>query len=83
MAGHDNEAFYVLEQLADNALKERRYRDAAYYNWLLGMEYLHNDDISEAKKIQKYDEKLLKAEGFYAYDAIHRYFVTFVAYHYS
>ena len=74
MAGHDAEALWVLEQLSDNAVKERRFQDAGYYNWLLSMQYL-NEGFSDPQNQEKYEEKALKAECYYAYDIIHRHLV--------
>ncbi|VDD89863.1 unnamed protein product [Enterobius vermicularis] len=74
LAGHDEEALQVLGQLAENAVIEHRYLDAGYYNWLLGMQYLCCD-LEDKEKLLKNKEKMIKAECFYAYDAINRYFL--------
>lgn len=66
----------MLGQLAENAVIEHRYLDAGYYNWLLGMQYLCCD-LEDKEKLLKNKEKMIKAECFYAYDAINRYFVMF------
>lgn len=77
MAGHDVEALQVLEQLMGNAVRENRFADAGYYNWMLSMQYLerYSDD-------PKFNENFLdfsnKANCYYAFDVIHKYLVTII-----
>lgn len=39
-AGQQVEAMKVLRQLTENAIQESRFNDAAYYHWMLSMQYL-------------------------------------------
>ncbi|VDK84326.1 unnamed protein product, partial [Litomosoides sigmodontis] len=72
MASHDMEALQVLEQLMGNAIRENRFADAGYYNWMLSMQYL--DRYSGDPK---FNENFLdfndKANCYYAFDVIHKY----------
>lgn len=40
MAGRPDEAFRVLQQLTDNAVRECRFQDAGYYYWILSRQCL-------------------------------------------
>uniref|UniRef100_A0A915PHM5 Intraflagellar transport protein 122 homolog n=1 Tax=Setaria digitata TaxID=48799 RepID=A0A915PHM5_9BILA len=72
MAGHDVEALGVLEHLMGNAIRENRFIDASYYNWMLSMQYLErcceNPELNE-----KFLEFSNKADCYYAFDVIHKY----------
>lgn len=74
MAGHDVEALQVLEQLMENAVRENRFVDAAYYNWMLSMQYLerYNGDPEFNEKFLDFNNK---ANCYYAFDVIHKYLV--------
>ncbi|CDW52620.1 intraflagellar transport protein 122 [Trichuris trichiura] len=43
-AGRQSQAIFVLEQLADNAVDENRFDDAAYLFWLLSMQYIGREE---------------------------------------
>ncbi|RWS21703.1 intraflagellar transport protein 122-like protein, partial [Leptotrombidium deliense] len=77
-AGKVNEALRVLLQLTNNAINERRFNDAAYYNWILSMQCLDqgNEAESEALRqrfINKFTTLQRKADIYYAYHNIYRY----------
>ncbi|VDM24258.1 unnamed protein product [Toxocara canis] len=72
MAGHDVEALWVLEQLTENAVREDRFLDAGYYHWMLSSQYLDRC-ASNPQLIEKMRECSVKADCYYAYDAIHKY----------
>ncbi|KAJ4933969.1 hypothetical protein JOQ06_006777 [Pogonophryne albipinna] len=76
MAGRQNEAVKVLEQLTHNAVVENRFNDAGYYYWMLSMQCL---DIARESEDQR-DEMLKKferfqhlAELYHVYRSIQRY----------
>ncbi|XP_065343413.1 intraflagellar transport protein 122 homolog [Cloeon dipterum] len=75
-AGRPQEALKVLQQLTDNAINEKRFDDAGYYNWVLSMQYL---DMAR-EKLEEQDNMLKRfmecqqdASIYYAYHAIQRY----------
>uniref|UniRef100_A0AAF5PHL4 Intraflagellar transport protein 122 homolog n=3 Tax=Wuchereria bancrofti TaxID=6293 RepID=A0AAF5PHL4_WUCBA len=72
MAGHDMEALQVLEQLVGNAVRENRFIDAGYYNWMLSMQYLgrYSEDPELNEKFLDYSNR---ANCYYAFDIIHKY----------
>lgn len=71
-AGMDEEALHVLSQLTRNAVNENRFKDASYYNWLLGIQHLKKA-ATDPKHIQLYEQSFLNAEAYYAYDAVYRF----------
>uniref|UniRef100_A0A8L7T2X8 Intraflagellar transport protein 122 homolog n=1 Tax=Brugia malayi TaxID=6279 RepID=A0A8L7T2X8_BRUMA len=72
MAGHDMEALQVLEQLVGNAIRENRFIDAGYYNWMLSMQYLER--YSENPELnEKFLDYSNRANCYYAFDIIHKY----------
>lgn len=73
-AGMEEEAFRVLTQLTSNAVNENRFKDASYYNWLLGMQYLQRAN-EEPKMIPRFEEAFRKANAYFAYDAVYRFMV--------
>uniref|UniRef100_A0A914C690 Intraflagellar transport protein 122 homolog n=1 Tax=Acrobeloides nanus TaxID=290746 RepID=A0A914C690_9BILA len=73
-AGHDAEAFHVLAQLTENAVNESRFKDAGYYNWLLGMQFLERAG-DEPKLIPKYELAFRKADCYYAYEPVFKYMI--------
>ena len=75
-AGMEDEAFHVLSQLTTNAVNENRFKDAAYYNWLIGMQLLQKTE-SNSKYISMYEKAFKKADAYYAYDAVYRFMVEF------
>jgi len=52
-AGRPDQSQKLMEQLTDNAVKEGRFKDAAYYYWLLGMECLRTIEMSEESKTKE------------------------------
>ncbi|OZC11066.1 WD domain, G-beta repeat protein [Onchocerca flexuosa] len=72
MAGHDVEALQVLEQLMGNAIKENRFIDAGYYNWVLSMQYLEQC-CADPEMIEKFLDFNNKANCYYAFDVIYKY----------
>ncbi|EJD73786.1 hypothetical protein LOAG_18816 [Loa loa] len=72
MAGHDMEALQVLEQLIENAVRENRFVDAGYYNWMLSMQYLERYS-GDPELIEKFLDFSNKANCYYAFDVIHKY----------
>ena len=43
------EAVKVLEQLTRNAVMEKRFQDASYYNWCLSMQVIASANAGECK----------------------------------
>uniref|UniRef100_A0A8R1TUJ1 Intraflagellar transport protein 122 homolog n=1 Tax=Onchocerca volvulus TaxID=6282 RepID=A0A8R1TUJ1_ONCVO len=72
MAGHDVEALQVLEQLMGNAIRENRFIDAGYYNWVLSMQYLEQC-YADPELIEKFLDFNNKANCYYAFDVIYKY----------
>eukprot|EP00040_Diaphanoeca_grandis_P002902 m.23057 g.23057 ORF g.23057 m.23057 type:complete len:1216 (-) comp14047_c1_seq1:211-3858(-) len=83
-AGHPDKAIKVLQVLTHNAVVESRYDDAAYYFWQLSMSVL--DDMTHQAEEEadgngvvdpalekKFADYQLRANVYYAYDAIHRF----------
>ncbi|KHJ41704.1 tetratricopeptide repeat protein [Trichuris suis] len=76
-AGRQSQAVFVLEQLADNAVDENRYDDAAYLFWLLSMQYIgrvtDGDDGNEESHMHNFHLNQQKASIYYAYDFVYKY----------
>ncbi|KAI6240597.1 hypothetical protein M3Y99_00428900 [Aphelenchoides fujianensis] len=74
-AGYDNEAFDVLQQLAEKAVLESRFLDASYYFRVMARTYLARVYAQESEKSVKkrIAEAIEKADAYYAYDSIFRY----------
>lgn len=75
MAGEEVEALRVLEQLTQNAIKENRFLDVGYYYWMLSKQCLDRS-TTDVNLLQKFYEYKLKADCYYAYDAIFKYLVS-------
>lgn len=74
MAGQPEESVSVLTSLADNAIAEKRYRDACYFYWLLSqlsLNLLKNTEEIKTMYLSYYN----KADVYYAYHEIHKYLV--------
>ncbi|XP_058792241.1 intraflagellar transport protein 122 homolog [Phymastichus coffea] len=72
MAGQPEESSQVLTTLANNAVMEKRFRDASYFYWLLSQITLHLNKSTEEIKAQfmaYYD----KADIYYAYHEVYKY----------
>uniref|UniRef100_A0A0K0FQR3 Intraflagellar transport protein 122 homolog n=1 Tax=Strongyloides venezuelensis TaxID=75913 RepID=A0A0K0FQR3_STRVS len=70
-SGNISEAFSVLNTLAINALKEKRYMDASYYHWKLATTYLVKSQTSP-KYIEKFFEYLRNSDIYYAYETVYK-----------
>uniref|UniRef100_A0AC35U6Z2 Intraflagellar transport protein 122 homolog n=1 Tax=Rhabditophanes sp. KR3021 TaxID=114890 RepID=A0AC35U6Z2_9BILA len=70
-AGHEQEAFDVLESLSKNALQEKRYSDCSYYNWKLAIHFLDRS-LGDEKYLEKYHKHQYLADSYYAYNFIHQ-----------
>ncbi|PAV77093.1 hypothetical protein WR25_12873 [Diploscapter pachys] len=68
-AGRDQEALWVLEQLTSNAVNEKRYADAGYYNWMLANQYMERAQ-DKPDLISKYRECIKLADIYYAYHQV-------------
>lgn len=77
-AGYDNEAFDVLQQLAEKAVLESRFLDASYYFRVMARTYLARVYAQESEKSikKRIAEAIEKADAYYAYDSIFRYVVS-------
>jgi intraflagellar transport protein 122 len=64
----------VLQQLTDNAINEKRFDDAGYYNWVLSMQYL--EMCKEQNVMGKFVSYQRDASIYYAYHAIQKYLVN-------
>jgi len=73
-AGKPEVALSVLQQLTDNAINEKRFDDAGYYNWVLSMQYL--DMCKEQDVLEKFANCQRDASIYYAYHAIQKYLVN-------
>lgn len=75
MAGRPDEAFRVLNELTLNAVNESRFDDAAYYYWILSLQFadLAKDANQKDAMIEKFQEFQTKANMYYAYHTIQRY----------
>ena len=71
-AGRVDEAFRVLNELTLNAVNESRFDDAAYYYWILSIQYAELAKQDETM-IKKFREFQTKASIYYAYHTIQRY----------
>uniref|UniRef100_A0A6I8SFF2 Intraflagellar transport protein 122 homolog n=1 Tax=Xenopus tropicalis TaxID=8364 RepID=A0A6I8SFF2_XENTR len=69
-AGRQDEAVRVLEQLTHNAVVESRFNDAAYYYWMLSMQY---KEEKQDAMLQKFYHFQHLAELYHVYHSIHRY----------
>ncbi|KAG7202395.1 hypothetical protein KM043_018711, partial [Ampulex compressa] len=72
MAGQPEESIVVLSMLADNAIVEKRHRDASYFYWLLAQLSLNlSKSLKEIKTmfLDYYD----KADIYYAYHEVFKY----------
>lgn len=74
MAGQPEESIIVLTMLANNAIVEKRFRDASYFYWLLSQLSLNlSKSVDEIKTMfLNYTDK---AEIYYAYHEVHKYLV--------
>lgn len=76
-AGRPGDAFKLLRNLTDNALKEERFSDAGYFTWIKAKQVMKNcetrgDDINE-QQIQLCNQFKSIASIYYAYAIIHSY----------
>ena len=69
-AGRTDLAKKVLEELTFNAVSESRFKDAAYYYWLLSRE---GDTAADNLPIQQQSEFEQKADLYFAYANVHTY----------
>lgn len=78
-AGHDSEAFEVLQQLAEKAVLESRFLDASSYFRIMAKTYLAKIYSNESERSikKRIDEAIEKADSYYIYDAVFRYVVCF------
>lgn len=74
MAGQPEESIVVLTLLANNAVIEKRFRDASYFYWLLSQLSLNLSKSAEDIKTMflNYSNK---ADIYYAYHEVHKYLV--------
>ncbi|GMI36406.1 hypothetical protein TrRE_jg11942 [Triparma retinervis] len=75
-AGRPDESRRMMEELTNNAVTEGRFKDAAYYYFLLGTETLKGVKLGkDLKKNERnlalYQEYMAKADWYYAYSSIH------------
>jgi len=67
----------IIEKLCKNAIVEQRFKDAAYFYWLLSLETLQlvknakNPDFEDTKRLQNFHEYNLLADIYYAYNSVH------------
>jgi intraflagellar transport protein 122 len=75
-AGCPSDAFALLQNLTDNALKEDRFSDAGYFTWIKARQILkeleNNEGFSE-KHVDICDKFKAIASIYYAYAIIHSY----------
>ncbi|XP_066600383.1 intraflagellar transport protein 122 homolog isoform X2 [Prorops nasuta] len=72
MAGQPEESIVVLTMLSNNAVEERRFRDASYFYWLLAQITLNLSKPTEEIK-SLYMDYLDKADIYYAFQEVHKY----------
>lgn len=74
MAGQPEESILVLTMLANNAVTEKRFRDASYFYWLLSQLSLDLPKSADEIKAMflNYSDK---ADIYYAYHEVHKYLV--------
>lgn len=74
MAGQPEESILVLTMLANNAVTEKRFRDASYFYWLLSQLSLDLPKSMDEIKAMflNYSDK---ADIYYAYHEVHKYLV--------
>lgn len=74
MAGQPEESIMVLTMLANNAVVEKRFRDASYFYWLLSQLSLNLTKSADEIKTMflSYSDK---ADIYYAYHEVHKYLV--------
>ncbi|XP_014477546.1 PREDICTED: intraflagellar transport protein 122 homolog [Dinoponera quadriceps] len=72
MAGQPEESILVLTMLANNAVVEKRFRDASYFYWLLSQLSLNLTKSADEIKTMflNYSDK---ADVYYAYHEVHKY----------
>lgn len=73
LAGQVDESIHVLTTLADNAIIERRFKDASYFYWLLSQLSLELKDKNDNDIINIFNDYSDKADIYYAYHEIFRY----------
>ena len=76
-AGRPDQSRKMMEELTINAVKEGRFKDAAYYYYLLGTEVLKGTKFSASdvrgneSHLKVYEDYMVKADWYYAYQHIH------------
>ena len=75
-AGRPDQSQKMMEDLTNNAITEGRFKDAAYYFFLLGTETLKGmkltADLKRNKKhLKRYEEFMKKADWYFGYSSIH------------
>ena len=76
-AGRPDQSRKMMEELTNNAVKEGRFKDAAYYFYLLGTEVLKGTKFSvgnqkhNQSQLKIYEQYMVKADWYYAYQHIH------------
>lgn len=76
MAGQPEESIVVLRTLTNNAVNEKRFRDASYFYWLLA-QITSNLDKTEEEIKQQFLNYMDKADIYYAYHEVYKYLVRF------
>lgn len=71
-AGKPAEATELLLNLANSAIAEKRFLDAAYYHWLQAKQAIQFAAGSE-NVVREFERSQKLANLYYAYDALHRY----------
>ena len=75
-AGRPEESRKMMEELTLNAVREGRFKDAAYYYFLLGTEVLKsttftNNVKENGRHLKIYSDYMTKADWYYGYQHIH------------
>lgn len=72
VAGRPNEATELLLNLAQSAVAEKRFLDAAYYHWLQAKQSIQLSAVV-ADVVREFGRCQKLAHIYYAYDALHKY----------
>nr|CAG4716983.1 unnamed protein product [Naegleria fowleri] len=78
-ANRPEKALKIIEELAQNAIDENRFKDAAYYLWKVAHEIMVNTKneqvVTESvwKEIKKFEKYYRMSQIYFAYDLVHKY----------
>ena len=78
-ANKPEKAMKIIEELAQNAIEENRFKDASYYLWKVANELMHTtkneSQITESvwQEIKKFEKYYQLSQIYFAYDIVHKF----------